>query len=184
VSSVSTWDAEMADGCVSEFTEQPDWYAVHTRARHEKKVASELLESDISVYLPLVAQVRRWSDRRKIIEMPLFPCYVFLQSSLPPEVRSKVIQAWGVLGFVGAQGHGLPIPGGEIESIRMLLASKVAMAPCPFLKTGQRVRVRGGALNGVEGTLVSNEMRRLVISVSGIHQSLSINIEGYDVEAI
>ena len=174
------------EGCVSRPTEQPLWYAVHTRARHEKKVAAELLESniDINIYLPLVTQVRRWSDRRKVVEMPLFPCYAFLQSSLPPGMRAKILQVWGILGFVGGQGLGLPIPEGEIESIRQLLASKVAMAPCPFLKAGQRVRVRGGALNGVEGTLVANETRRLVVSVSGVHQSLSINIEGYDVEAI
>lgn len=174
----------MTGGFIPALAGQPRWYALHTRSRHEKKVASELQEKNICVYLPLVALVRHWSDRRKIVEMPLFPCYAFLHSSLAPEVRTQVQQIWGILGIVGDQGLGLPIPDSEIENIRTLLASKVAMAPCPFLKAGQRVRVRGGALDGVEGTLVANESRRLVISVSGIHQSLSINIDGYDVEPV
>jgi len=164
--------------------EQPHWYAVQTRPRHEKKVATELQEKGVTIYLPLVAQVRRWSDRRKVIEMPLFPCYAFLHTSLLPEVRSKIVQVWGVLGFVGPYAQGLPISDSEIEGIRALLSSKMALAPCPFLQTGQRVRVRGGALDGVEGTLVANESRRLVISISGICRSLSVNIAGYDVETI
>lgn len=164
--------------------EQPRWYAVQTRPRHEKKVAVELLGKGVSIYLPLIAQVRRWSDRRKIVQMPLFPCYAFVHVALHPQVRASVLQVWGVRSFVGLNNQVVSVPDEEIESVRTLLNSKVALTPYPFLKAGQRVRVRGGALDGIEGILVMNGGRRLVISVNAIHHSLSISLEGYDVQPI
>jgi hypothetical protein len=78
----------------------------------------------------------------------------------------------------------VPIPDAEIENIRTLMASNVPLTPYPLLKIGQRVRVRGGALDGVEGILASKGARRLVISVASIHVSFSISLEGYDIETI
>jgi transcription antitermination factor NusG len=158
------------------------WYAVQTRPKHEKKVVAELQEKTINAYLPLLMQMHRWSDRRKLIHMPLFPGYLFVRAQLDPEVRVSVLRIWGVVGFVGSQQGALPIPDHEIESIQTLLSSKIPLSPYPFLKVGQRVRVRGGALDGLEGILTTNDGRRLVISVGAIHRSLSIAIEGYDVE--
>jgi len=165
-------------------TEQPKWYALHTRPRHEKKVDIELQEKGVVTYLPLLTQVRRWSDRRKTIRVPLFSCYVFVRSILDSATRLRISTLWGALGLVGFNGHTLSIPDPQIESIRTLLASNVGVAPHPFLKAGQRVRVRGGALDGVEGILVANRTRRLVISIETISHSLSINLEGQDVEPV
>ena len=164
--------------------EQPQWYAVQTRPRHEKKVAIELQEKGITTYLPLLTQVRRWSDRRKVIETPLFSCYAFVNAALVPQVHAAVVRVWGVLGFVGQHNHGIPIPDKQIEDIRTLLAHNIALTPYPFLKIGQRVRVRGGALDGIEGILLTQGGRRLVISVESVHHSLSISIEGCDVEPV
>ena len=94
-----------------------------------------------------------------------------------------MLQIWGVLGFVGSQREILPIPDCEIEDIQDLVNKKIPLTPYPFLKVGQRVRVRGGALDGLEGILVTNGEKRLVISVGTINRSLSIAIEGYDVES-
>ncbi|HTC93227.1 MAG TPA: UpxY family transcription antiterminator [Terriglobales bacterium] len=163
---------------------QPRWYAVQTRPRHEKKVAIELQEKGITTYLPLLTQVRRWSDRRKVIQIPLFSCYAFVHAALVPQVHAAVVRVWGVLGFVGQQNHGIPIPDKQIEDIRILLDHNIPLTPYPFLKVGQRVRVRGGALDGIEGILVTQGSRRLVISVESVHHSLSLNIEGCDVEPI
>jgi transcription antitermination factor NusG len=164
--------------------EQPSWYAVRTRPRHEKKVASELQDKGISIYLPLLTQVRRWSDRRKIIQVPLFSCYAFVHSILDLHLRVVLYGISGALGFVGPNNQGIPIPDAQIDNIRILMASNVALTPYPLLKAGKRVRVRGGALDGVEGVLVTQGDRRLVISVESIHASFSINLEGYDVEPI
>lgn len=160
------------------------WYAVQTRPRHEKKVTAELQDKRIDSYLPLLNQVHRWSDRRKIVQVPLFPGYVFVHSQLDPIVRYSIMSIWGAVAFVGPQRAATPIPDTQIEDIRTLLETKVSLSPYPFLKVGQRVRVRGGALDGMEGILVTNGHKRLVISVESIQRSLSIAIEGYDVEAV
>lgn len=160
------------------------WYAVQTRPNHEKKVAAELHEKRINIYLPLITQVHHWSDRRKLVQVPLFPGYVFVRTRLDGRARLAVLNTWGALSFVGTQRDALPIPESQMEDIRTLLTTKVSLSLYPFLKVGQRVRVRGGALDGVEGILVTNGQRRLVISVESIHRSLSITIEGYDVEPI
>src|SRR5262245_8019391 len=105
------------------FTEQPKWYALHTRPRHEKQVDTELHEKGVPTYLPLLTQVRRWSDRSKIIRVPLFSCYVFVNSILDPATRLRISNLWGTLGLVGFNGQTLPIPDVQIESIRTLLDS-------------------------------------------------------------
>lgn len=161
--------------------EGPHWYAVQTRPRHEKKVLAELQQKAIAAYVPLIAQVRRWSDRNAIVQSPLFPCYAFVNAVLEPRVRLSILQVWGVLSFVGAHNEGLPIPDVQIESLRILLTSTIKFSPCPLLKVGQRVRIRSGALQGIEGILVTNEDHRLVISVEGLQRSLSIDIRGYDI---
>jgi len=163
---------------------EAQWYAVQTRPRHEKKVVTELQEKRIDSYLPLLTQVHRWSDRRKVVQVPLFPGYVFVHEHLDPHVRVSILRIWGVLSFVGPQREAAPIPDSQIEDIRTLLTTKIPLTPYPFLKIGQRVRVRGGALDGLEGILVTNGHRRLVISVESIQRSLSITIEGYDVEPV
>ena len=103
---------------------------------------------------------------------------------LDAQVRVAIVRIWGVLGFVGVQNQGTAIPDSQIENIRALLASQLPFTPHPYLKVGQRVRVRGGALAGLEGILASNKNRQLVISVEGIQRSFSVSIDGYDVEPI
>src|SRR3954468_22294386 len=94
----------------------PQWFAIHVRSRHEKKVAEELQQRGISNFLPVVRQVRRWSDRKKIVELPLFSCYLFVQIVPSPPVRVSVLNFHGVLGFIGPH-QGTPIPSEQIESI-------------------------------------------------------------------
>jgi transcription antitermination factor NusG len=99
--------------------------------------------------------------------------------------RLRVLQATGVAGFVGPNPAGVAIPDEQIEAIGTVLVRKVAVTEHPFLKVGQRIRIRGGALKGVEGILVAvNGSRNLVISLEPIQRSLSIKLDGYDVEVI
>lgn len=161
---------------------QACWYAVRTRPRHEKKVALELQEKRIKNYLPLVNQVRRWSDRRKVIQVPLLSCYAFVHSVFDLPLRLAIYGISGALGFVGPNNEGVAIPDAEIENLRSLIASNLPLTPYPLLKVGQRVRVRGGALDGVEGILVTQGERRLIVSVESVHASFSVNLAGYDIE--
>ncbi len=161
------------------------WYAVQTRARHEKKVAKQLQERGVTTFLPLVTQTHRWSDRRKVIELPLFPCYAFARLAPSLEMHLPALQTPGVLSILGAHGVGAQIPDKEIEDIQTLLVQNVTSSLYPFIKVGQRVRIRGGCLDGVEGILVAEKSnRRLVVSVELIQRSVSVLIDGYEVEAI
>ena len=164
---------------------EPQWYAIHTRSQHEKSVSAQLQNQGITTFLPLVTELHRWSDRRKLVQLPLFSCYTFLHMPFVPELWAKVLRVGGVLSFVGVRGQGVPVPEKQVESIRTLLAINAPYTLCPFLKVGQHVRVRGGVLDGIEGKLVSrNGDRTLVISVEPIQRSLAVQIGDYQVEPI
>lgn len=159
-----------------------EWFAVHTYARHEKVVAQEICELGATSFLPLVKQVRQWSDRRKVVEFPLFSCYVFVRMTPNNGDRLRVLRVNGVLGFVGTRGEGIAIPEEQIEAVRLVVEERLPVCSHPFLKIGQRVRIRSGALSGVEGVLVARSGEQmLVISLDAIQRSLSIRIQGYDV---
>ena len=161
-----------------------NWYAVQTRARHEKMVAYRLQQQGMTTFLPLITEVHRWSDRRKKVELPLFACYLFVQLIPTNEQRMRVLQLDGVFSFVGSsRGEGTPVPDEQIEAVRTLIAQDLPWSNHPFLKIGQRVRIRGGALDGVEGILRSRDGEdTLVVSIDAIQRSLSVRIEGYDLE--
>jgi transcriptional antiterminator NusG len=153
--------------------------------RHEKIVAQRLQERGVTTFLPLVTEVRRWSDRKKSVELPLFGCYVFAKFAPNRTERLRVLRVDGVFGLVGARGEGVPIPDEQIDAVRSLIDGQFPWSSHPFLKLGQRVRIRSGALNGVEGVLVQrNGDRTLVISVDAIQRSLAVRVEGYEVEAV
>jgi transcription antitermination factor NusG len=161
------------------------WYALHTRARHERTAERRLQEQGMNTFLPTAVEVHRWSDRKKKVEVPLFSCYVFVRCALNDEDRKRVYQVESVHGFVGIRGASLPIPDDQIESIRKVVTQSAPWRAHPFLKVGQRVRVRGGAMDGVEGVFLSeNGDHSLIISVDAIQRSMAVRIDGYEVEPV
>jgi transcription antitermination factor NusG len=163
----------------------PQWFAIRTRSRHEKMVGEQLERQRIESFLPLVKRTHHWSDRRKEVELPLFSGYAFARLVLSSPDRLRVLKTHGVAGFVGVRGLGIPVPESQIECLKILLANQIAVKDHPFLQIGQRVRIWGGALDGIEGILVSRKSdRNLIISVEPIHRSLSICIDGYRIEPI
>jgi len=161
------------------------WYALHTKARHEKTVEQRLRERNVETFLPLVTEIHRWSDRKKKVQLPLFSSYVFARLSPSKVDRLRVLTIDGVFSFVGVRGEGTPIPESQIDAIRTLVDGGLPWSSHPFLKIGQRVRIRSGALDGVEGILIDRAGdSTLVISVDAIQRSLAVRIEGYNVEPI
>ncbi len=161
------------------------WYAIRTRSRHEKVAARELDAQGIPAFLPLVTSIRQWSDRRTKVEMPLFPGYAFVRVDYFSGDRVRVLRTTGVVDFVGQKMEGSSIPDEQIESIRTILIRNVPVKEYPFLNVGQRIRVRNGALSGVEGILVAVKgARQLVISVEPIQRSLCINLDDYQIENV
>ncbi len=160
------------------------WYAVRTRSRHEKIVVEHLTMQGFESFLPLVKRNHKWTDRTKAVELPVFAGYSFVRMFFSPRNRLRVLQTHGVVGFVGMKNLGIPIPDGQIQDIRRLLASDVPFEESPFLRIGQRVRIRGGSLDGVEGILSAQDQdQSLVLSVDLIQRSLSVKIQGYKLEA-
>ena len=165
-------------------TEAPHWYAVQTMARHEKLVAYRFQEGGVETFLPLVNEMHRWSDRKKIVQLPLFSCYVFAKICPTNVDRLRLLKVDGVLTLVGKRGEGTPIPEEQIESLKILVEQRMSWSNHPFLQIGQRVRIRSGALDGMEGILVSrNGDRTLVVSIDAIQRSLAVRLEGYELEA-
>jgi transcription antitermination factor NusG len=163
--------------------EAENWYGLQTRPRHEKIVAQRLTERGVTSFLPLVTETHRWSDRKKTVQVPLFGCYVFAKFTPNRLDRLRVLCVDGVFGLVGAKGEGTPIPNDQIDAVRSVIEKQLPWSSHPFLKIGQRVRIRSGVLDGLEGILVSRDGdRSLVVSVDAIQRSLAVRLEGYEVE--
>jgi transcription antitermination factor NusG len=185
---MSTWGTihdgiSMVDVSTIATANEAKWFAIQTRARHEKKVDEQLREKGITAFLPLSDELHNWSDRQKLVHRPLFSGYLFVQIADSPEARRPVLATTGVCWFVGNRGMGLPIPEKQIQDVHTILTSRVTYSPFPFMRTGQRVRIRGGCLDGVEGILLAKESdRRVVVSVELVRRSVAVQIDGYDLE--
>jgi len=163
---------------------EPHWYAVRTRSRHEKQVGRQLADRPrIEVFLPLWERRSRWKDRVKRIQEPLFPGYCFARFGRPDRLR--VLKAGGVVGVVGPGGEPEPIPEREIEAIRTLAGTRLSYEPFPFLAEGALVEVIRGPLMGVRGRLLRRDRElRVVLSVTLIRQSVSVEIDAEDVAPV
>lgn len=182
--SASTQPLEFPSPAVFPGKESENWFAILTYARHEKVVARRLRDKGVTIFFPTVTEVHCWSDRKRVVEVPLFSCYLFAKMAPTNEERQKVLQIDNVLGFAGSSRLGTAIPSEQIESVRILVTRQLRYRVHPFLKTGQRVRVCSGALEGLEGILVGRKGEStLVLSVDAMQRSLSVQIDGYDVEA-
>jgi transcription antitermination factor NusG len=127
--------------------------------------------------------VHRWSDRNKTIDVPLFPCYAFVHAAMIHEVQGIALRQPGVLRWIAFQGRPSPIPQEEIFSIQKVLNSGMPVGPRAFLRIGERVRIRGGALDGVAGILTGNDdKRQLVVSVDLLGQSVAVSLHNYQLE--
>ncbi len=152
------------------------WHAIRTRSNHEKLAASCLQSKGFHQYLPVYRDRRRWSDRVVESEQPLFPGYVFCR--FDARKRVPVISTPGVVSIVGFGSEPAPIPDEEIEAVRLIMHSGHAAKACPFLKEGQRVRIKYGALEGLEGILVNKKSEwRMIVSISMLQRSVSVEID-------
>jgi transcription antitermination factor NusG len=166
-------------------TDQSSWFAIQTRPRYEKKVAVELREKDINTFLPLSSATHQWSDRRRLVQVPLFAGYAFVRISPTLAGRISVLQTNGVIGFVGVRNIGIPIPDCEIEAVQAVIEAGVVFEPHRHLSVGQRVRICSGCFDGVSGILMGvNGDQSLIISINLIQRSIAMRVQGYKLEAI
>ena len=159
------------------------WLAAYTRARHECVVAHQLERKQVEFLLPTYMRISRWSDRLKRVLAPLFPNYIFVHVS--GEERLQVLQTAGVVRVVSVAGKPAELRDDEITMLRTCMARPNEVEPHPFLKVGQRVRVKHGPFAGWEGILTrKNNATRLVVSVEHLMRSVAVNFDDAEVEAV
>jgi transcription antitermination factor NusG len=153
------------------------WYVVRVRSNFERVASVSFQEKGYETFLPVYLSRRRWSDRTKQVELPLFSGYVF--SRFDANLRLPILQTPGVVSIIGSSVTGpLPVDEAEIEAVRTLLSSKVPVGPCPFLRVGQAVILDRGPLAGVEGLVLQiKENFRLVVSISILQRSVYAEID-------
>ena len=157
------------------------WFAAYTTPRHEKHVGEVLAERNIESFLPLYRTVRQWKKSSPVtLELPLFPCYLFVR--INRAARGAVLSLPGVLSIVGSTKEPWPLPQLEVEALR--LGAKLGKAePHPYLRVGERVRIKSGLMAGVEGILVrkKNEFR-FVLTLEAIMRSVAVEVDASELE--
>ncbi len=154
-----------------------DWFGIRVKSRCEVRAHEDLCLRGFEAFLPLCSVRRRWSDRVKTLQVPMFRGYLFCRFALPDRVR--VLNAAGVAQIVGCGNNPAPISETEIRSVQTLVSSNVACTPWPYLQAGQRVSIDNGPLAGVEGVILRAEdgKSRVVVSVAMLLRSVAAEIE-------
>jgi transcription antitermination factor NusG len=152
------------------------WFALQVKPRHEKTTAEALRSKGLEDFLPQYLAIRRWSDRIKRLEAPLFPRYVFCRFDLRNKLN--VLTTPGVVSILGVGKTPLAVAEAEITALRAIVQSHLPMQPWPFLKIGQWVRLECGPLAGLEGILLEfKNLNRLIVSVTLLQRSVAVEIE-------
>ena len=153
------------------------WFGIEVHSRRESRVVDEFAIRGLDFFLPTRRIKRRWSDRIKVLDVPLFPGYVFSRFDIADRLR--VLNCPGVSKIVGAGNVPVAIEEGEIDAIKALVASGVVLTPWPYLRAGQRVRIEHGPLEGLEGLVVRARegSLRVVVSVTLLQRSVAAEIE-------
>lgn len=161
----------------------PGWWAIYTRHQHEKLVADTLSAKGVEVFLPLYHSVNQWKDRKKLVSLPLFPCYLFVRERIGS--RLQIVTTPGVHMILSRGEQFEVLPDAEIQTIQRAQADPCRVEPHPFLQCGDRVRVLRGPLEGVRGILLRKKnIFRLVLSVDMLAKSASVEIDAADVEPV
>jgi len=155
--------------------EKRHWYALYTRPRFEKKVDQILIEKGLESFLPLCTKIRYWSDRKKKIQEPLIPSYIFVYANKKERLMS--LQSTGVIRMVFFDNQPARIPEGQIANLRTIIEHGYNPQPFQYLNRGDEVEVIAGPLRGVHGFFVEERgQEHLIISVHPIRQSVAIQV--------
>lgn len=161
------------------------WYAVYVKSRHEFVARGELVRKGIETFLPVSKRLSQWKDRRKLIEFPLFPSYLFVCVRPQPDAFLDIVKTRGTVQMISLErGSPTPLYDEEISSLRLLVESGKEIDVYPHLREGDRVRVRKGPLAGAEGILeVKNDQYRFLVNIELLGRSIGVNIYADDIEA-
>ncbi|HEY6343175.1 MAG TPA: UpxY family transcription antiterminator [Bryobacteraceae bacterium] len=153
-----------------------NWYALQVRQRTEKLTAQLLNLKGYEPFLPTYLLERRWSDRIKTFDQPLFPGYLFCR--LDPLLRLPILTTPGVISIVGAGREPIAIPETEVNAVWRIVESAASAEPWPYLTSGDTVRIAEGPLQGVDGILVTlKNSSRVVVSINLLQRSIAVEVD-------
>jgi transcription antitermination factor NusG len=168
---------------VSPLPNPVSWFALHVRGRQEFNISENLGSNGYEWFLPLYKSSKRWSDRIKQVDSPLFPGYVFCRFN--PMDRMPILKIPGVIQIVGFNRQLVAVDEEEIRAIQALVASGIPNHPCPYLEVGDKVRIESGPLRGLEGLLVEFQgNHQLVLSVTLLQRSVAVKIDSASVSSV
>jgi transcriptional antiterminator RfaH len=163
---------------------EPLWYAVYTRPRFEKQILKSLLDQGIEAYLPLIKTMRQWSDRKKIVEVPLFSSYVFVH--IDRSFYDQVLQTHGVVKYITFEGKAASIPSNQIDKLKIIVDSneKVEIT-WETRHKGDHVIVAAGSLKGLQGELITKgDRKRVLVRIEGLDQNLIVEVHSSLIELV
>ncbi len=162
----------------------PKWYAVYTRPRFEKQVSDRLIEQGIEAYLPLIKTMRQWSDRKKMVEIPLFSSYVFV--NIERKDYDQVLQTFGVVKYITFEGKAATIPPEQINQLKIIVNSDEKIETTwERRKKGDRVMVTSGSLKGLIGELITDgDRKKVLVRIDSIDQNLTVEVHASLIEKI
>lgn len=163
---------------------EANWYALHVKSRHEFVADTDLRRKGIDSFLPSVTRTSRWTDRRKRVEFPLFPGYLFVRIVPHAEEFLRVIKTRGTVRFLSLErGHPTPVPAEEIDSLKRMLVSGAQLDVYPHLAAGMQVRVRRGPLAGACGMLQQREEHcQFLVNIDILGRSVGLRLPAEDIE--
>ena len=163
---------------------QTNWYALYVKSRHEFFVSSELRRKGVETFLPSVTKLNQWNDRKKQVEMPLFPGYLFVSIASEPQEFHNVVKTRGAVMVISlAPGHPTPVAPEEIDSLKILIGSGERIDIYPRLQEGAPVRVTRGVFKGARGILKKKHDQHLfLVSMELLGRSVAVKIYASDVE--
>ncbi len=159
------------------------WYAVRVRSNFERTASNSLRQKGYSEFTPFYRVRRRWSDRTKTLELPLFRGYVFCRFDI--NKRLPILQTPGVVSIVCFGKQFIPVSEEEMAAIQAVVKSGREVQPWPYLREGQRVRIVSGPLRGVEGIVLDlKDGWRIVVSVTILQRSVAAEIDRDSIELV
>jgi transcriptional antiterminator NusG len=160
------------------------WYVIHTCSRHEAKVESALRRKNLETFLPRITVPSRRRDRKVLLNVPLFPGYLFVYTGLDIRAYYQIITASGVVRLLGHNGTPSPVPQEKIDSIKIIVASERIYYPWTYLERGRQVRVVEGPLTGTIGVILKKKekKRRLVVAMELFQRSVAVELDDESVE--
>ncbi len=161
-----------------------NWYAVYTRPRFEKRVLKGLQDQGIHAYLPLIKTLRQWSDRKKMVEVPLFSSYVFV--NIDRRYYDQVLQTLGAVKYITFEGKAATIPNDQIDILKIVVNSNAKVGThWGTRRKGDKVIVTAGSLKGLKGELITEgDRKKVMVRIESINQNLTVEVHNSLIETI